>query len=127
MKELVVITIEEQEGVTDGIDDESLVRVTLIVVWRRRVGSRSVCRSARVCRGRRRRLLRRMSVRLQPLRTAQIHHDACLLQHSPPKLVTNSYKLVAEEPELMRSDELDQVYVAANYCKPGKRSKLLNR
>lgn len=118
MEELVVITIEEREGVTDGIDDESLVRVTLIVVGRRRVGSRSVCRPARVCRGRRSRLLRRMSVRLQPLRTAQIHHDACLLQHSPPKLVTDSYKLVAEEPELMPSNELDQVYVAANYCKP---------
>ncbi len=83
MEELGVITIEEREGVADGINDESLVRVTLIVVGRRRVGSRSVCRPARVCRGRRSRLLRRMSVRLQPLRTAQIHHDACLPQHSP--------------------------------------------
>jgi hypothetical protein len=35
-----------------------------------------------------------------------------------PKLVTNSYKLVAEEPELMPSNELDQLYVAADYCKP---------
>jgi hypothetical protein len=35
-----------------------------------------------------------------------------------PKLVTNSYKVEAVEPELMPSHELDQVHEAVNYSKP---------